>query len=409
MWFPQRIGARFGLPAEAAAAALREGGIDRCALSFARAAAAGADAGRWLLLFGGLLLAFAGAGARPALRAALLRTALGAAVLQLAVHAFPLLHGRNLEHPTATPVHAFLRGELDRARAAGGFAIARAAPLDDGGRPRAIAPDQLPPGELIGPGLRDLHWYSHYDARSAEPLARLFGEAWAGKGYLVHPLPDDERLRHPLLDLLGVRFLLATAPLAHAGAHCGPELRSAGGEFFVYERATPLPRAFVVPELRVCADDAQVLAGLLDPGFAPRSRALVTAADASPLLPLPPAAANVPPRAVAFVRDHPSDVELEVAAGAGPWLVLADTWLPGWSVTVDGADAPMLRVNHAQRLVRLPPEACRVRFVYRAPGLALGLALAGFATLVLLGLAVRRLRTPGAASSDPRGGDETAE
>jgi hypothetical protein len=46
-----------------------------------------------------------------------------------------------------------------------------------------------------------------------------------------------------------------------------------------------------------------------------------------------------------------------------------------------------VRTNHSQRLLRLPAAACRVRFTYAAPGLAVGLLLAGLAAASLLGIA----------------------
>ncbi|MBX3465150.1 MAG: hypothetical protein KF830_18430, partial [Planctomycetes bacterium] len=99
------------------------------------------------------------------------------------------------------------------------------------------------------------------------------------------------------------------------------------------------------------------------------------------------AAAAAPPRPVRFVTDLPSLVELEVGPGAAPWLVLTDTFLPGWTATVDGAPVPIWRANHSQRVVPLHTGACRVRFAYTCPGLWPGFAAAAAAAATLLFLA----------------------
>jgi hypothetical protein len=249
--------------------------------------------------------------------------------------------------------------------------------------------------------VRDLHFYTHYDGLSHQPLQLVFGQV-AEDGKLTKPLadvlpgkdgaPDRYPLELPLLDLYGVRYLLATEELQHAGARVGPRLSGPHGEFFVYERPHPLPRAFVVHALTVLPDDDAVLRAMIDPAFRPADRALLTAADAAGLDPdaAHPPTANAPPRRVAFVTDRPAEILLDVGAGAPGWLALADTMLPGWTATVDGIEVPIHRADHWLRLLPVPAAACTVRFVYRAPGLAAGTWLMLLAAAVTALLAWRR-------------------
>ena len=395
-WPAESIAARTTYPLEAVVGYVQEGaakGLDRFAAAGERAAAAGYEAGLWLLAFGVLLLVFAFAERHRRVRLGTLAVALALTVLQLAQHGQPLLRGCELSHPTETPVHAFLREQALAAAPQGGFMIAR-------GSKNVALPAQLPPGQLMAPGLRDLNFYTHFDGRSLEPLRQVLGGTFAkehtSKGYLTsaipetRPLPGEEvkphdpvpfahPFEHPLLDLLGVRYVLATQPLTHAGTLVGPEWKGPGGQFFVYERKSALPRAFVVPELRVLADDSAVITAMADPMFSPREVAFATANDAPASTPHPG-----PPRDVRFASDHPTEIELLVAAGSPGWLVLTDTFLPGWRATVDGNEVPIVRGNHSQRLLAVPAEACRVRFFYTSPGLLAGLLLAGIATLAWL-------------------------
>lgn len=97
---------------------------------------------------------------------------------------------------------------------------------------------------------------------------------------------------------------------------------------------------------------------------------------------------------VRVVRDEPSDVALDVAASAPGVLVLNDAWAPGWSATVDGAPASILRANWLARAVAVPEGRHRVAFRYRTPLLREGWALAGALGLGLLAWAARRAARP---------------
>ncbi len=392
----QSIADRFRCPAQDVVNFVQDGaaaGTDRFALAFERAAEHGRSAAIWLAASAALLLTMAFA-KNAALRTWLVRAGMLATIVQLAMHGASIVRGCERDHPIETPVHTFLRERAAAAAPDGGVTIVRGSLVP-------ILPVQLPPGELLVPGLRDLHFYTHYDARSHQPLLAMLtavlgadgSRTLAGKGYLVQSLPD-KGLDHPLLDMLGVRYVLATERLPHGGTVVGPTL---GDRFFVHERPNALPRAFTVPRLHVLPDDDAVLTALADRSFPPRAAALVVAADAPADAPAAPV--DVPARAVRFVTDHATVVEVDVAAGAAPWLVLTDTFLPGWSASVDGASVPIVRANHALRAVRLPAERCTVRFEYGAPGLATGFVLAGIAALLLLLFAAHHRRRAAAASA----------
>jgi hypothetical protein len=203
-----------------------------------------------------------------------------------------------------------------------------------------------------------------------------------GKGYLETSIADAQ-LTHPLLDLLGVRFVLSNEALEHAGNRVGPELRGPDREFFVYERPAPLPRAFIVPELRVVADDDAAAAAVADPAFQPRAFAVVPAPGPEGNDVHGEAASAE--RTVRFVRDRPGEVTLAVGAGPRGFLVLADSWLPGWTAQLlTGRSLPLYRADSGLRAVPVPAGECEVRFSYRTPGLRPGLWLSALAATLLL-------------------------
>jgi hypothetical protein len=86
---------------------------------------------------------------------------------------------------------------------------------------------------------------------------------------------------------------------------------------------------------------------------------------------------------VAILRDDPGDTVLRARTSGTALLVLNDLFAPGWTATLDGGSAAIVRVNGVARGVWLGAGAHEVRFRYRTPGLALGyaLVLAGAAAL----------------------------
>ncbi len=65
------------------------------------------------------------------------------------------------------------------------------------------------------------------------------------------------------------------------------------------------------------------------------------------------------------------------------WLVVAESWDPGWTATVDGRPTAVLPGNYSFRTMRIPAGRHTVELVYRPVGFLLGSTITG-ATLGLL-------------------------
>ena len=83
------------------------------------------------------------------------------------------------------------------------------------------------------------------------------------------------------------------------------------------------------------------------------------------------------------VRDDPGHTVVEALADGRALVVLNDAFAPGWTATVDGAPARIVRANGLVRGVWIGAGAHTVAFRYRAPGLALGWAIALLLALAL--------------------------
>jgi uncharacterized membrane protein YfhO len=78
-------------------------------------------------------------------------------------------------------------------------------------------------------------------------------------------------------------------------------------------------------------------------------------------------------------------VEVAVEAGQECWLVLSDTWFPGWEARVDGEARPIRLANGQHRAVRVRPGERTVIFEYAPRSWRDGL-LVSLVTAILVGV-----------------------
>ncbi len=84
---------------------------------------------------------------------------------------------------------------------------------------------------------------------------------------------------------------------------------------------------------------------------------------------------------------NPNEVLVEVNSISGVWLVLSDTWYPGWEACVDGERTQIYRANYLFRAVWVPAGEHLVKFYYSPPSFWLGatVSLFGWVAFVLVG------------------------
>jgi hypothetical protein len=242
-----------------------------------------------------------------------------------------------------------------------------------------------------------------YDSVSVWRLVHYLWIVNHGAPYPFSSLKDDlaagviKNFHTPLVDLLNVRWAIGPAPPSPAWVERyrpppgqKPHARHEPGwdpRLNVYENPRFLPRAFVVYGARVEPTDAAQARALV--GLDPRKQVIL---DRAPL-PAPVGdGRDLTPATV--VRTWRHSLEIEVTPTAPGILVVSEADYPGWSVTVDGQPAPLLRADYALRGVALGAgrHVVEMRFVSRPTQLGLGLSGVGLLGLVGLGLYGRRGR-----------------
>ncbi|MCW5881701.1 MAG: YfhO family protein, partial [Anaerolineae bacterium] len=95
----------------------------------------------------------------------------------------------------------------------------------------------------------------------------------------------------------------------------------------------------------------------------------------------------------AYHRLSPTHIAVDVDAPRAGLLNLSEVWYPGWTATVDGQPAPLLRAYTTLMAVPVAAGAHRVELRFDPPLVRLGLAISGITLLlVAIGLVWTRTR-----------------
>ncbi len=213
-----------------------------------------------------------------------------------------------------------------------------------------------------------------------------------------------------VLDLLRVSLVVGHPPSTPGTppASLGEGTPVPGTELVRYERRPTLPQAFLAGEARPVTHD-QALAALwgrspLDPS--------ATALIEGRCEPCRDADRAGPAGTVRAGSLGTGTARFEVEATRPAVLVVSQAWAPGWSASVDGEEAPVVRVDGLVQGVPVGPGRQVVALHYRPPGLRAGAAISGAAVLALTGWALlRRYRQPSfhmRRSSSSRGASTAA-
>ena len=163
----------------------------------------------------------------------------------------------------------------------------------------------------------------------------------------------------------------------------------------IYVLKDALPRAYLVPKMRVLEERA-VLNTYYAASFDPLKEVLLT----EPVESQPSDHFQGQVEQVAY---RPNHVTIKTRQDGNGFLVLNDTYFPGWTVTVDGKEGKILKANHYYRAVQLGPGEHTLEFDYFPEGFKEGLIVSSIFLLILIVLPlcrpIKRLRFQPSLSS----------
>ena len=299
---------------------------------------------------------------------------------------------------------------VDLARAV--FALQNfAAPEEAGGTPPAalaILADARARGELAPPRVHRVRSVDPAIAAAAPPATVLqvqrnlvrtlvenhpsvFGIA-SVPGYdaalpssLASLWTSGQREGVALFRLLGVNYLVLPATRKELPGLV-PMLDLVPGAR-LYRVADPLPRVYLAQPTSVAPDNIAATV-VFAPEVAAGKRAVAAVSPKPPaevMVPEPTVADLGTCRLVAFANTR---VEAMCEAKTFVLAVFLEQFDPGWSATVDGRPAPLLRANLAMRAVPLSAGRHHIVLTFATRGLATGIVLSLVGLFVLLAVVV---------------------
>ncbi len=225
----------------------------------------------------------------------------------------------------------------------------------------------------------------------------------------IQPITNWESLNSPLLDVLGVKYVVTAESITL------PKFRLAwqGEGLQVYENLAVAPRAYTLPQAAtVVATD--VLAALRQ--YDPRNFVVIGEEggrlEIGGVAPNPQSLTSYTPAAITHYGYV--EVVIETAVSDPSWLILNDSYAPGWKVYLrapgeaEEEERPLdlYQVNGNFRGVLLPPGEWLVRFRYSPVSFQLGALGSVMGSIILLFTAGvwgwRRLVNPQAVLTNTR-------
>jgi len=93
---------------------------------------------------------------------------------------------------------------------------------------------------------------------------------------------------------------------------------------------------------------------------------------------------------VAILSYEANKVELEAQTENGAYVLLTDTFYPGWKVAVNGEEKEILRAFGVFRAVEVGPGESRIVMAYRPESFKIGLVISAVSLAALIFIALRK-------------------
>jgi hypothetical protein len=221
------------------------------------------------------------------------------------------------------------------------------------------------------------------------PLLHDIADVWG----VVNPLTLADYNRYwenmgsrssPLYDFLNAKYVIAKKDVTLDWTKFAPVF-DRDPNLNVYLNRNALPRAFVVHQATVVADQDAAFAAIHQPGFDP-GRAVVVESGRD-LGPAPTDRSGV----VQVTRYGLNRIEMDVDMPAAGYVILSEVFYPGWEARVDGRVTSVYRADYTFRAVYVEPGRHQVTLTFLPTSFYLGVGAAVAVLLLVLVLAVAKI------------------
>lgn len=234
-------------------------------------------------------------------------------------------------------------------------------------------------------GLNDARGNDFMTIRRYEEL--ISGTAGDFSFYDAAPsLPD-------VFSMLNVKYVVAPGPIA---VDPGQFELVYANEVAVYRYRQWLERSLVLFNYRVCRTPAEALQTVRDKSFDPRALLVLEEEPEH----VAATASTAGSGGTTRIREYgPDTVTMDASMPRPGFLLLLDTYFPGWVAWVNGNPARIYRADYNFRAVSLPAGPSTIRFAYRPASVRSGTILSLIGLILLISLFLDRSMLSGMRSA----------
>ena len=190
-------------------------------------------------------------------------------------------------------------------------------------------------------------------------------------------LPDSTNL----LNLMNARYVLWSEELQCPGYELIQK-----ENFFLYKNTSSLQRAFLVKDYKVLKSEEEFRKTLQGREFDPRETVLL---DREPeKLSVAINSEKLLKNWVNVSEYRNNMISMEVESSCSQFLVLSETYYPGWKAYIDSTEAPLYKANFAFRAIAVPAGRHRVVLKYEPLSVRIGACISIAAVLVFIFLLI---------------------
>jgi hypothetical protein len=142
-------------------------------------------------------------------------------------------------------------------------------------------------------------------------------------------------------------------------------------------------RVWFVPQALYEPTDEVALDEVMSPDFDPSTTVILDEAFPSEYV------GSSEGEVLAFDESISGEISMDVFVEKGSWLLLSDTWFPGWRASIDGVPTTLFRGDYVFRAVWVPPGNHVVEFGYQPLSFWLGALISMIAWIGLIVVVVR--------------------
>ncbi len=186
-----------------------------------------------------------------------------------------------------------------------------------------------------------------------------------------------------LLNLLNAKYVISPKDFKAKGY----KMVRKGEKANIYENENVLPRAFLVDKAVIIKDEEKILERMKSRDFNPAGEVILEE-DFSSTNHYPLTSIH---EQVDILKYSPNEVTIETNVGASKFLVLSDSYYPGWKAYIDGERTSIYRANYILRAVYLEPGKHIVSFIYDPFSFKIG-AIVSLLTVLLIAILLQRFR-----------------